>query len=137
MINPEHLRIPVGMSIVTHFGRPNHNIATVTGIYRIPVTADVIRRIVDRELFCQEDGIVDDPDGVSFSVRKETGIVVVEALPKKSAEDVNAEFEDKILGSRQGVSVTQEEHGFTFVAGSGKFEKEDNVTGLLREFVIV
>ena len=46
-------------------------------------------------------------------------------------------LEVKFWSLCQNIGITPEEQIFTFVAGSGMFEKEDNETGLLREFVIV
>ena len=51
MIDPKNLGIPVWMG-VTRFRGPNHKVATAAGVYCVPVATDVIRRIVDRELFC-------------------------------------------------------------------------------------
>ena len=100
VVNSEDLRIPVRVRIIACFGRPGHYIATAASVYRIPVTADIICCVVDRELLCRKDGIVDNSDGVSFVVRKKAGVVTIEALPKKPAEKVNAEFGGKILESR-------------------------------------
>ena len=99
VVNSEHLCIPVRVGIITCFGRPGHYIATAASVYRIPVTADVICCVVDRELLRRKDSIVDNSDGVSFIVCKKAGVITIEAFPKKPAEEVNAEFRGKILES--------------------------------------
>lgn len=91
VINPKNLGIPVWMGI-TCFRRSNHNITTVAGVYCIPVTADVVCCVVDGELFRRIDGVVNNPNRISFVVCKQGRVVAVKVLPKKSAEEVNTKF---------------------------------------------
>lgn len=102
VINPEHLGIPVWVCIVTHFRRPHHNVATAVGINRIPITTDVVRGVVNGELFRRKDRVVDNSNGVSFIICKQAGVITIKAFPKKPAEEVNAKLKDKILGPMSG-----------------------------------
>ena len=97
VINPKHLRIPVWMHVIAHFRCPNHDIGTAASFYCISVTANVVCCVVDRELLCRKNNIVDNSDQVSFVICKQMGVITIKALPKNPAEKVNPEFENKVL----------------------------------------
>ena len=66
----------------------------------------------------------------------EGGIIAVEALPEKLAEEVDAVFEKKILRERQAQPSPRERLERTFFARSRVFVKEAIGMGALRELEI-
>ena len=100
MVNPENLRIPVWVGVSAGFRRPEHNVRMGGSIDRIAVAADIVCSVVDRKLFDRKYRIVDEPNRVPFFIRKQAGVVTIETFSKEPAEEVDAEFIDKVLEAR-------------------------------------
>lgn len=69
----------------------------VAWVYRVPVAADIVSGVIDRQRLDRVDLVVGDVDRVPFVVSECLGIIAIKISPEELVQEVVSEFRHESL----------------------------------------